>query len=121
MMKEFHRWHSKNKLAEELLYQAAIEVSNGLHNGDLGAGCFKKRIAIKGKGKRSGAKTILTFKINQFVIYIYAYAKNEKSNLSPKEQQAIKLFSKEVLMNLTDSDIDKMIKSGELVMVKNEQ
>ena len=121
MMKEFHRWHSKINWQKTFLYQAAIEVSNGLHNGDLGAGCFKKRIAIKGKGKRAGARTILTFKVNQFVIYIYAYAKNEKSNLSPKEQQTIKLFSKEILMNLTDSDINKMMNSGELVMVKNEQ
>jgi len=121
MIREFEKWSKKEMLRDIILYDTALEVSKGLHDGDLGSGCFKKRIAIKGKGKRSGARTILTFKINHFVIYIYAYSKNEKNNLSPKEQRAIKLFSKDVLMNLTGSDIDKMINNGELKEIENEQ
>ncbi|MBK2027413.1 type II toxin-antitoxin system RelE/ParE family toxin [Allofrancisella guangzhouensis] len=117
LLPDFAKWAKKEKVTYKDLSKTADEVVNGLHDGDLGAGCYKKRIAIKGKGKRSGARTIVSYKIDNFVIYIYAYAKNDKSNLTPSEQTALKMYSKEVLMKLTAKDIEKLLSNDELIEV----
>jgi hypothetical protein len=113
----FAEWAKKEKITYSDLNKIANEVVNGLHDGDLGASCYKKRIAIKGKGKRSGARTIISYKIDNFVIYIYAYAKNTKSTLTPSEQNTLKIYSKEVLMKLTTKDIEKLLNNDELIEV----
>ncbi len=120
MLKEFANWASKEKISAQTILEAAIEVSNGLYDGDLGSGCYKKRIAAKGKGKRGGARTILSYKINNFAIFIYAYTKNKKSDLTPKEQKALKLYSKNVLMRLTENDLLTLINNNEIVEVNYE-
>ena len=120
MLKDFANWVNKEKITTQAILEAAIEVSNGLHDGDLGSGCYKKRIAAKGKGKRGGARTILSYKVNNFTAFIYAYAKNKKSNLTPKEQKALKLYSKNVLMRLTENDLLTLINNNEIVEVNHE-
>ncbi|WP_018299346.1 type II toxin-antitoxin system RelE/ParE family toxin [Fangia hongkongensis] len=117
MLPEFAKWVEKEKITNDILLNTASEVINGLHDGDLGAHCYKKRLAIKGKGKRSGARTIVSYRINDFLIYVYAYAKNQKSNLSPKEQKALKLYSKEVLMKLSADSIKRLINERQLIEV----
>lgn len=113
----FDKWAKKEKVTYDDLNKMANEVVNGLHDGDLGASCYKKRIAIKGKGKRSGARTIVSYKIDNFVIYIYAYAKNAKTTLTPNEEKALKMYSRDVLMKLTKKDIQKLLDNNELVEV----
>ena len=117
LLPDFAKWAKKEKVTYSYLNKTAKEVVNGLHDGDLGASCYKKRIAIKGKGKRSGARTILSYKIDNFVIYIFAYTKNVKSTLTPNEQIALKMYSKEVLMKLTPKDIEKLLNNNELIEV----
>lgn len=117
LLPTFDKWAKKEKVTYNDLSEMANEVVNGLHDGDLGAGCYKKRIAIKGRGKRSGARTIVSYKIDNFIIYIYAYAKNAKSTLTPTEQTALKMYSRDVLMKLTTKDIQRLLDNDELVEV----
>ena len=118
MLPEFEKWAEKEQVTNDVLINTAFEVVNGLYDGDLGANCYKKRLAIRGKGKRSGARVILSYCMNDFLVYIYAYAKNAKSNLSPKEQKALKMYSKEVLMKLSNNDIKKLLQEQQLIEVK---
>ncbi len=117
MLPEFARWAKKEKVTHHELINTALEVVKGLHDGDLGANCYKKRLAIKGQGKRSGGRTILSYRIGDFLVYIYAYAKNEKSNLSLKEQKTLKMYSKEVLMKLSTNDIKTLLQKQQLIEV----
>jgi putative transcriptional regulator len=41
------------------LSNAVNEMANGLVDADLGGGVFKKRVALPGKGKRGGVRTLL--------------------------------------------------------------
>lgn len=61
---------------------------------------------------------ILSYRIGDFLIYIYGYAKNAKSNLTTKEQNALKLYSKEILMKLSNDDIHKLLQENNLIEVK---
>ena len=49
----------KNKIAHQELFSAAAEMAQGLIDADLGGHVVKKRVALGGQGKRSGARTIV--------------------------------------------------------------
>jgi mRNA-degrading endonuclease RelE of RelBE toxin-antitoxin system len=54
-------------------------------------GARKLRWAAKGKGKRGGARIIYYYYVTEFEVYlISAYAKNQKSDLSSGDKNAIK-------------------------------
>jgi len=40
--KQFHQWLKDELLTDNDLKNAIAEIENGLHDGDLGAGLFKK-------------------------------------------------------------------------------
>ncbi len=56
--KEFNGWAAKMEIEDGTLKIAIDEITKGLHNGSLGGHLFKKRIGLKGRGKRGGVRTI---------------------------------------------------------------
>jgi hypothetical protein len=59
----FTRWMRKTSLADDALCAAVAEMAQGLIDADLGGQVIKKRIALPGQGKRSGARTIIATKM----------------------------------------------------------
>lgn len=60
-------------------------------------GCQKARIPLAGRGKSGGARIVYFFAASRgFIAFIDVYAKNEKENLSPREQKAIRAFVAEI-------------------------
>ena len=51
--------------------------------------------------------------------FLYAFAKNQRSNISDKEKAALKLISKS-LMVATEKQLQTLIKKGSICEVKNE-
>jgi hypothetical protein len=70
-------------------------------SGDLimGSGGIRKvRCSVKGRGKRSGARVIYYFATSEETIFLLdIYAKNEKSDLTSPEIQALKKIVEEWL------------------------
>lgn len=50
---------SKTDLTDQSLYTAISEMLNGLIDAHLGGSIVKKRVAVPGRGKRDGARTIV--------------------------------------------------------------
>lgn len=64
----------------------------------LGGGLRKVRIPRDGGGKRGGFRTIYVFGGRHMPIFlITVFAKNEKTNLTPKEQAAAVALSKDIV------------------------
>ena len=64
----------------------------------LGGGLRKVRIPLEGGGESGGFRTIHVFGGRRMPIFpIAVFAKNEKANLTPKEQAAAVKMSKEIL------------------------
>jgi hypothetical protein len=87
-----------------------------LHDGHLGGGVYKKRVGIRGKGKRGSVRTIIAFKISGHAFFMYGYAKNVKSTLSPKEKLIYKALAKNYF-SMSDSKIKFLVSQGELIEV----
>ncbi len=77
----------------------------------------KKRVALPGRGKRGGARTLLAFKQCEKAFFVYGFAKNERANISAKELKALKLLAKE-LLNYPAASLTTAIKAGELIEIE---
>lgn len=78
----FQRWAKSERLTDENLRKAVLELAAGLHNGNLGAGLYKKRIQMPGQGKRGGYRTLIAFKQNVRTFFVHGFSKNQKDNRS---------------------------------------
>lgn len=114
---DFAKWAKKNKISDESLVIAVDEISKGLIDANLGGGVLKKRVSIANRGKRGGARTILAFRLEGISIFMYGYAKNEKSNLTSHEEKALKTLAK-IYLSLSNKELDVVVSKGELVEIK---
>ena len=83
---------------------------------DLGGHILKKRIRFQGKGKSKSGRTIICYRKDDRAIFIHGFAKNEKSNLSPKELKAFRELSK-IFLELSIKQLNIAVKNGDFVEV----
>jgi len=112
----FNRWSEKIGLENETLKIAIDEISAGLYEANLGGHLFKKRIGLKGKGKRGGVRTIIAFKKEDKAFFMYGFAKNKKANIDEAEEKIYKKLAI-LLLSYSDDTIDSAIKNKELIEV----
>ena len=112
--KSFSRWMRKNKIAHQELFSAAAEMAQGLIDADLGGHVVKKRVALGGRGKRSGARTIVATNFGNKWIYIFGFEKNERGNIDASELKALQELAK-TLLELNIDKTSVAILHGELI------
>ncbi|WP_222424036.1 type II toxin-antitoxin system RelE/ParE family toxin [Desulfamplus magnetovallimortis] len=117
MTKNFSKWISKQKISDEDLKIALSELESGQFEANLGGYLYKKRVRFEGKGKSGSGRTIICYKKDDRAIFIHGFAKNEKSNLSPKELHAMKEFSR-IIIKLSQSEIEIAIQNGDFIEVR---
>lgn len=99
------------------LIATAKEVVEGLYDAKLGHNFYKKRIALNNKGKRSSARTIVTIVINNSVIFLHYFKKNEKSNIKKSHQADLKKISI-AFQGLDGNGINMLIEQSHLIEIK---
>ncbi len=109
-VQEFRRWAKREGLTDTSLRAAAQEIENGLIDGGLGGVLIKKRVAAAGCGKRGGYGTIAAYQRSNRLAF-HGFAKNEKDNISPKEQEALRKLG-EHYMSFTDTGMTKLVREG---------
>lgn len=83
----FSRWLRKTELKEHDLYKAVQEMEQGLIDADLGGCVVKKRIGLAGRGKRSGARTLVaTNKDNRWFSSLDSKKMNEPISAMKKKR-----------------------------------
>lgn len=89
----------------------------GLIDATLGGSVCKKRIALDGRGKRGSARTIVAYVKGEKAFFIYGFAKNERSDVTPRELEALKVLAKKML-DLTPAQLAAAVRSGELIKLE---
>jgi len=87
----------KTKLTDRALCAAVAEMARGLIDGDLGGGVVKKRIALPGRGKRGGARTLVATNRGNRWFFVFGFEKNERANVSAEELGAIQRIAADLL------------------------
>jgi hypothetical protein len=114
--KLFHQWAKKINLLDGNLKQAVAEIQIEQYEASLGGYLYKKRIALDGKGKRRGARTIIAFKRRDKAFFVYGFAKNDKTNINAHEKEVYKNLAR-ILLSYDDGKINYAIRNKELIEV----
>jgi hypothetical protein len=112
--KWFHRWAKDEQVSDAVLMAAARGIVEGQFDADLGGYLYKKRIARHGSGKSSGYRAIVGYKRpdDSRVVFLYAFPKNSKANISTKEKAALQLTAKG-FVNATEKQLEELMANNE--------
>lgn len=112
----FARWMRKAGLTDEALLDAVAEMTKGLIDADLGGHVVKKRVALPGQGKRSGARTLVATKMAGRWFFLYGFHKNERANVTAEELKMLQEIAKEFL-EFDEHQLAVALAAGEIVEV----
>ena len=111
--RHFSRWMRKTELTDSVLCGAVKEMVLGLIDADLGGGVVKKRIGLAGRGKRSGARTLVaTSKVNRW-FFVFGFEKNRRANIADDELEALRDIAAQLLAR-TGQQLDEAVNDGSL-------
>ena len=117
--KWFHRWANKENLTDQVLRQALDGLLGGLVDAELGGYLYKKRVALPGRGKRGGARTLIAFRKAHHAFFIYGFAKNERDNIDARELEALRRLAGE-LLGYSCRQLRQALEHGELIKVQDD-
>jgi hypothetical protein len=112
----FLRSIKKSEVSHGSLVEAVGELALGLHDGNLGRGLFKKRIALPGHGKRGSIRTLVALKAGSRCFFLYGFKKNERSNISEPELEALRMLARDLLA-LDDAALCRALLDGALMRI----
>jgi hypothetical protein len=119
MTRTFCRWLRKTGLRDSMLRKAIDEMENGLVDADLGGGVFKKRIALPGRGKSGGARTLIATNKAERWIFLYGFEKNDKDNITHSELIFLQRVASD-LLGCSDETLMNAIAHEELEEIQYE-
>lgn len=111
--RHFSRWMRKTELSDPALCAAVLEMERGLIDADLGGGVVKKRVALPGRGKSGGARTLVATNKGNRWFFVFGFEKAERPNVTAKELEALQKIAAD-LLKLTSKDLDAHVEFGEL-------
>jgi hypothetical protein len=117
--KKFEKLLRKTSLSDADLKKACIDMESGLIDADYGGHLYKKRIAIHGKGKSGGYRTIIGAKLGKSYFFLFMFAKGNKGSLDHKEEKAFKDLAK-LIVSFSDEKISSMLLDGSLLKINLE-
>ena len=111
--KWFNRWARSEGISNAVLLDAAAEIATGKVEAALGGCLFKKRLPRIGGGKREGYRVIVGYRRQntERIIFLYAFAKNEKAKMSAKEEAALSLAA-ESFISTADKQVQELLAAG---------
>lgn len=111
--RHFARWGRKSGLSDRALCQAVNEMAAGLIDADLGGGVVKKRVALPGRGKRGGARTLVATNKGSRWFFVFGFEKSERANLGEEELEALRELAGDLLAR-TSAQLEAAIVDGTL-------
>jgi len=110
----------RSRVSEHQLCDAVAEMQRGLVDADLGGGIVKKRVAIKDRGKSAGARTLIATNRGDRWLFLYAFEKAERANITPKELNALQQVA-QLFLDLRPEDLNQYAMHWALQEICHEQ
>lgn len=121
---DFDRFMKKARLTDEIIKQAAQELTSGLHDGNLDMGkLFKKRIASNNQSKRDSNRSLVAVVKDKHIFFIDGWRKvdipKSGKEIPDKLLEAYKLLGAS-FREFTSQQINEHLQAGLLREVKND-
>lgn len=94
-------------------------MAAGLVDADLGGGVVKKRVALPGRGKRGGSRTLVATNRADRWVFLLGFGKNERDDIDPAELEALKSIA-DMYLAYGIEDLEALAMTGALEEVRNE-
>ncbi len=117
--RQFAKWMRKTDLRDDALCMAVNEMVNGLVDADLGGDVLKKRVALPGRGKRGGVRTLVATRRASRWFFVFGFEKNEKANVTSTELEALQWLAKQ-LLDLSVAQMEVAVQDGSLQEICHE-
>lgn len=114
--RSFHRWMQKSGLTDQMLCAAVGEMERGLIDAQLGGGVVKKRVAVPGRGKSGGVRTIVATNHKNRWFFVFGFEKNVRANIDDKELEALQDIAADLLA-LGTAQLDEAVTQGKLLEI----
>lgn len=111
--RHFSRWLRKSEVTDAVLCAAVDEMQAGLIDAELGGDVVKKRVALPGRGKRGGARTLVATRKGSRWFFVFGFEKNERSNITPTELEALQTLAS-ALLEMSSAQLDTAVEDGTL-------
>lgn len=115
----FNRWLRKSELTDSQLCSAVKEMEQGLIDAHLGGGVVKKRVAIAGRGKSGGARTLVATNYKLRWFFVFGFEKNARANISNNELEALQDIAADLLA-LGSTQLDAAVAQEKLLEICHE-
>lgn len=109
----FARWLRKTDLNDAALCRAVAEMECGLIDADLGGGVLKKRVALPGRGKRGGARTLVAIHRGDRWFFVFGFEKKVRANVSANELAALPALATDLLKR-SSTELDRQVERDTL-------
>lgn len=96
---------------DSLLCNSVDEIMQGLIDADLGGNIIKKRVALPGRGKRGGARTLLATNMGSHWFFVFGFEKNVRGDIEADELSALKRLARD-LLRLTQQQLVEAASAG---------
>lgn len=116
----FGRWMRKTELSNSALCEAVAEMAQGLVDADLGGGVVKKRVALPGRGKSGGARTLVATNKGNRWFFVFGFEKNDRANISDQELEALQDIAQDLLARTSDQ-LDLAVQTSALEEICHDQ
>lgn len=117
--RHFVRWLCKSELTDAALCHAVQEMVAGLIDAELGGHVVKKRVALPGRGKSGGARTLVATQKGSRWFFVFGFEKNERANISPTELEALQALAADLLA-LSGDQLNRAVEDGALQEICHE-
>ena len=119
-LKGFARFQRKERIGDAALFEAIGRVEAGLIDADLGGGLVKQRLARKGQGRSGGYRTVIALRRGDRAVFLYGFAKNERSNIDGDELDELRRLARGFL-GLAAQPLAALVAEGELMEVTDDE
>lgn len=107
----FDRFARKQGITDATLLAAIAQTEKGLVVADLGHGVVKLRLARTGQGKSGGYRTIVLYRAATRAVFVYGFAKSDRSNLDADELVQFRKAADHVLA-LSETELAILVSKG---------
>ena len=116
----FSHWCEKNGIdAANVSQEGLAQFVEHMAAGSSGA-TIRRHVALAGRGKRGGARTLLVYRVDDKAFFVYGFAKNTRANIKAEELNGLKKLAKE-LLGYSDRQLELAIGNGALIEVKDDE
>jgi hypothetical protein len=96
-LNHFARWMRKTELTNIALCKAVAGMSEGLIDADLGGDVLKKRVALPGRGKSGGVRTLVATRQGTRWFFMFGFEKSDRANISDIELEGLQNLASDLL------------------------